>query len=145
MPLKNFLRFPSPLAMAPSDSWLLLLDRMAIGAIFFLSGRAKVEGWFTLTDGTFELFRSEYALPLVPPVAAAWAAAISEHVFSVLLVVGLATRFSALAFLSMTLVIEIFVYPDAWPTHLSWAALLIPLIFKGGGSFSLDALIRQKA
>ncbi len=144
MPLVKSLRFPSQVAMMPADDWLLLLDRLAIAAIFFLSGRAKVEGWLTLTDGTFELFRSEYALPLVSPVAAAWAAAISEHVFSVLLVVGLATRLSALAFLGMTLVIEIFVYPDAWPTHLSWAALLIPLVIKGGGKFSLDGLFGRK-
>ena len=90
-----------------------------------------------------ELFRTEYALPLIPPEIAAVAATWSEHVFSILLVLGLATRFSALALLGMTLVIEIFVYPDAWPTHLSWAAILLPLIFRGGGAWSLDAIMRR--
>jgi len=123
------------------DSALLLVGRLAIAAIFFLSGRTKVTGLFTITDATFELFRTDYALPLVPPVWAAWGATISEHLFSVLLVLGLATRVSAAALLGMTLVIEVFVYPDAWPTHLSWAAMMLPLIVKGGGRYSLDRMI----
>ena len=49
---------------------------------------------------------------------------------------------SALAFLGMTAVIEVFVYPDAWPTHLSWAALLIYLVARGGGAFSLDRALK---
>ena len=136
---QKFLQGPFAPASGRMDSALLLLDRLAIAAIFFLSGRAKVTGLFTITDGTFDLFRTDYALPLIPPVAAAWMAAIAEHLFSILLVLGLATRASALALLGMTLVIEVFVYPDAWPTHLSWAALLLPLIIKGGGRWSLDA------
>lgn len=123
-------------------SLLLLIQRLGIAAIFFLSGRTKVEGWFTLSDSTFELFRTDYALPLIPPDIAAYAATISEHVFSILLIVGLFTRFSATALLGMTLIIEIFVYPDAWPTHLSWAGLLLPLIAFGGGSLSLDRLLK---
>ena len=123
------------------DSTLLLVSRLAIAAIFFLSGRTKVTGLFTITDSTFELFRTDYALPLVPPMWAAWGATISEHLFSVLLVLGLASRLSAAALLGMTIVIEIFVYPDAWPTHLSWAAMMLPIIVKGGGRFSLDHLI----
>lgn len=121
---------------------LLFVQRLGIASVFFLSGRTKVEGWFTLTPSTFELFGSEYALPLIPPVPAAYAATISEHLFPILLVLGLATRFSALALLGMTTVIEIFVYPDAWPTHLSWAGLLLPLIALGGGKWSLDRLLR---
>ena len=73
---------------------------------------------------------------------AAYAATVSEHLFSVLLVLGLFTRLSAAALLGMTLVIEVFVYPDAWPTHLSWAGLLLPLIALGGGKASLDRLLR---
>lgn len=122
-------------------SLLLLVQRLGIAAIFFLSGRTKVEGLFTLTDSTFELFRTDYALPLIPPVTAAYMATTAEHLFPVLLVLGLLTRLSATALLGMTLVIEIFVYPDAWPTHLSWAGLLLPLIAFGGGRFSLDALL----
>ena len=124
------------------DATLLLLDRVAVAAIFFLSGRTKVQGLFTIKDSTYELFRSEYALPLVPPELAAQLAATAEHVFPLLLVLGLCTRGAALGLLGMTAVIEIFVYPDAWPTHLSWAALLLPLVAKGGGRWSLDAWAR---
>lgn len=123
------------------DAALLLLDRVAVAAIFFLSGRTKVQGLFTIKDSTYELFRSEYALPLVPPELAAQMAATAEHVFPLLLVLGLCTRGAALGLLGMTAVIEIFVYPDAWPTHLSWAALLLPLVVKGGGGWSLDRVI----
>lgn len=129
-------------ALVP-DAFLLLVARFGIAGVFFLSGRTKVDGILHITDGTYELFRTEYALPLIPPEIAAVAATWSEHLFSILLVLGLATRFSALALLGMTLVIEIFVYPDAWPTHLSWAAILLPLIFRGGGAWSLDAILRQ--
>ncbi len=125
-----------------SRSLLLLIQRLGVASIFFLSGRTKVDGWFTLSDSTFELFRTDYALPLIPPVPAAYAATISEHLFSILLVLGLFTRGSAIALLGMTLVIEIFVYPDAWPTHLSWAGLLLPLIAWGGGRFALDRLFK---
>lgn len=124
-------------------SVLLLIQRLGIASIFFLSGRTKVTGLFTLTDGTFELFRTDYRLPLIPPEVAAWAATISEHLFSILLVLGLFTRLSASALLGMTLVIEIFVYPDAWPTHLSWAGLLLPLIACGGGRVSVDRFLKR--
>lgn len=128
------------------DSALLLIARLGIAAVFFQSGRTKVEGLLTLTDGTYELFRTEYALPLIDPVIAAHVAAYSEHLFPILLVLGLFTRPAAMALLGMTMVIQIFVYPDAWPTHLSWAGLLVPLIARGGGDWSLDRLIsRQRA
>ncbi|TPG52173.1 DoxX family protein [Sphingomonas glacialis] len=130
------------LARVP-DALILLIGRLGIAAVFFMSGRTKVDGILHITDGTYELFRTEYALPLVPPEIAAVAATYSEHLFSILLVLGLATRISALALLGMTLTIEIFVYPDAWPTHLSWAAILLPLIVRGGGAWSLDAVVRR--
>lgn len=125
------------------DDLLLLVARLAAAAIFFLSGRTKVEGLLTITDTTYELFRSEYALPFVVPEIAAHAATWSEHLFPILLMLGLATRPAALALLGMTATIQIFVYPDAWPTHLSWAGLLLPLIAKGGGALSIDRLIRR--
>jgi putative oxidoreductase len=122
-------------------SFLQLVQRFGIAAVFFQSGRTKVEGIFTIPDTTIELFRNEYALPLLPPELAAYLAAGAEHLFPVLLVLGLFTRLSALALLGMTLVIQIFVYPDAWPTHLSWAGLMLPLIALGGGRYSLDRLL----
>lgn len=124
------------------ESLLCLVARLGIAAVFFMSGRTKVEGWLTLTPGTFELFRTEYMLPLVPPHLAAYLATYAEHLFPLLLVLGLFTRGAALALLGMTLVIEIFVYPDAWPTHLTWAGLLLLLIARGGGRWSLDRLLR---
>jgi putative oxidoreductase len=123
-------------------SFILLVQRVGIGAVFFQSGRTKVEGWFSFPQTTFDLFETEYRLPLLDPHTAAYAAATAEHVFPILLVLGLFTRGAALALLGMTAVIEIFVYPDAWPTHLSWAAVFLPLIAFGGGRFSLDRLLR---
>ena len=127
--------------LVPHDL-LALATRVGIAAIFFYSGRTKVEGFLTLTEGAYELFRTEYKLPFLPPEIAAHLAAYAEHLFPVLLVLGLFTRLSALALLGMTLVIQLFVYPDAWPTHLSWAALLLYLVGRGGGRVSLDKLLR---
>ncbi len=127
--------------LVPHDA-LALINRLAIAAIFFYSGRTKVEGFLSVTDGAYALFREEYKLPLIAPEIAAHAAAWSEHLFPLLLVLGLFTRLSALALLGMTLVIQVFVYPDAWPTHLSWAGLLLYLIGRGAGAWSLDWLLR---
>ena len=120
---------------------LALATRLGIAAIFFYSGRTKVTGFMTLTDSAYELFRTEYKLPLLPPEIAAHLAAYAEHLFPLLLVLGLATRLSALALLGMTLVIQVFVYPDAWPTHLSWAALTLYLVGRGAGRFSADNML----
>ncbi|WEK28911.1 MAG: DoxX family protein [Candidatus Pseudomonas phytovorans] len=121
-----------------SDTLLCLVARMAIASTFFLSGRTKVEGFLSITPSTYDLFQSEYALPLVSPWLAAHLATYAEHLFPLLLVLGLFTRLSALALLGMTTVIEVFVYPDAWPTHLTWAGLLLLLIARGAGALSLD-------
>ena len=125
-----------------TEDVLALVTRFGVAAIFFQSGRTKVDGLLHITDGTYSLFESEYHVPLLSPVVAAHAATYAEHLFSVLLVLGLFTRLSALAFLGMTVVIEVFVYPDAWPTHLSWAGLLLFLIARGGGRFSLDGTLK---
>ena len=121
-------------------SVIALIARLSVGGVFWMSGQTKVSG-FHLAEGTVDLFRDEYHLPLVDPTLAAIAAAISEHLFSVLLIIGLASRLSALALLGMTLVIEIFVYPDAWPTHGTWAACFLIIIAKGPGVISLDWLL----
>lgn len=133
-------------AGATLDRWvpgslLLLTARLGVAGVFFMSGRTKVAGLLTIKDSTYTLFQTDYKLPLVPPDIAAYAATYSEHFFPLLLVLGLFTRVGAAALLGMTLVIEIFVYPDAWPTHLSWAGLLLPLIARGGGAWSLDRLL----
>ena len=125
-----------------TEDVLALVARLGVAAIFFQSGRTKVDGLLHITDGTYALFESEYHVPLLPPDVAAHLATYSEHLFSILLVLGLFTRLSALAFLGMTAVIEIFVYPDAWPTHLSWTGLLLFLVARGGGAVSLDRVLR---
>ncbi|MCP8478410.1 DoxX family protein [Pseudomonas sp. ZM24] len=126
------------------ESFLCLVARLGIASIFFLSGRTKVEGLLTITPGTYDLFQTEYALPLISPYLAAHLATYAEHLFPILLVFGLFTRVSALALLGMTLVIEVFVYPDAWSTHLSWAGLLLLLVARGAGKWSLDRLLRLR-
>jgi putative oxidoreductase len=139
LPFQLFARTAEKLL--PEDV-LALVTRLGVAAVFFESGRTKVDGILHIKDSTYSLFETEYHVPLLPPAVAAHAAAYSEHLFSILLVLGLFTRLSATAFLGMTAVIEIFVYPDAWPTHLSWAGLLLFLIGRGGGKFSLDRALK---
>jgi putative oxidoreductase len=144
---------PAPAFAGPRATWNRLADalagrighgllavcaRLSLAAIFFQSGRTKVEGWLTVTDGAYALFREEYRLPLVPPELAAHLAAYAEHLLPLLLVLGLGTRLSALGVLAMTAVIQVFVYPDAWPTHLSWAGLALYVAGRGAGPLSVD-------
>lgn len=123
---------------------LALVNRLAIAGIFFYSGRTKVDGFLTVNDSAYALFRDEYKVPLIPPDIAAHMATYAEHLFPILLVLGLLTRLSALALLGMTAVIQIFVYPDAWTTHLSWAGLLLYLVARGAGSLSFDRAFGMK-
>ena len=126
-------------ARIPEDA-IKLLARVSLAVTFWTSGQTKVEGFVLDPIGwdiefgmphvsctAIELFRSEYALPLIDPVLATYMAAIAEHVLPVLLLLGLATRLSAFSLLVMTLVIQVFVYPSAYPTHGLWAALLLYL------------------
>jgi putative oxidoreductase len=124
------------------SSVLGLIVRVGVAYVFWQSGQTKVSGWH-VTDSAIQLFRDEYKLPLIPPELAANLAAVQEHVFSALLIVGLASRLSALGLLAMTAVIEIFVYPQSWPEHLLWAGALLYVIARGPGAISLDALIRR--
>lgn len=122
----------------------LLFVRVAFAGIFWRSARTKVEegSWFSISDTTYFLFEEEYAGVPLPSDIAAVLATVSEHLFPILLVLGLFTRFSALALLGVTMVIQIFVYPEAWwSVHMVWAALALILIVRGGGMLSLDALL----
>jgi len=121
-----------------SHNLIALAARIAVAAIFFLSARTKVDGLLAIKDTTFLLFEEEYKLPLLPPEFAAHMATYAEHLFPILLVLGLFTRLSALALLGMTATIQIFVYPDAWPTHLTWAVPMLYLIGRGGGAWTVD-------
>lgn len=122
------------------DSVLLFGARLFPAAVFWQSGRTKVDGW-ELNDTALYLFQEEYRLPGLDPLLAAQLAAIAEHLFPILLLLGLATRLSALALLGMTLVIQCLVYPDAWPTHGTWAVLLLWIVTRGPGTLSLDHLL----
>ena len=124
-----------------SEGVALLFLRVAFAGIFWRSGRTKVEegSWITISDTTATLFSEEYAGVPLPPEFAAVAATSAEHLFPILLVIGLATRLSAVALLIMTLVIQFFVYPDAWwPVHSLWVAMALVLIARGGGLISVD-------
>lgn len=125
------------------DDIIAMVARLSIAAVFWRSGETKVDGWM-LSDNALYLFENEYKLPLVDPWLAAHLAALAEHLFPVLLVLGLASRLSALALLGMTLAIEIFVYADAWPAHGTWAACLLFIAARGPGLLSLDALIAHR-
>ena len=128
-------------SLIPHDL-IALIARLGIAGTFWRSGQTKVDGW-QVTDTAVYLFENEYRLPLIDPWLAAHLAALAEHLFPALLVLGLASRLSALALLGMTLTIQLFVYPDAWPTHGTWAACLLLIIASGPGRLSLDALIMR--
>lgn len=116
---------------------LALPLRLAVATVFWNSGMTKLANW----DTTLALFADEYRLPLLPPDVAAHMAASIELSTPVLLVLGLGTRPVALVLLGMTTIIEIFVYPQAWPTHIQWAAMLLVLLCRGAGTWSLDHLL----
>lgn len=117
-----------------------LAARVFVAWVFFLSAQTKVDG-FAIAESTWFLFEHEYALPLIPFTWAAVLATLAEHVFSVLLIAGLFTRFAATALLVMTAVIQIFVYPQAWVTHGLWAASFLVLMAYGPGRISLDRVL----
>jgi putative oxidoreductase len=137
-------RFADRLTGWVAHDVLALAARIALAAIFFLSGRTKVDGWLSVSDTAYTLFREDYKLPIVPPELAAHLAAYAEHLFPLFLLFGLCARFSGLALLGMTAAIQIFVYPDAWPTHLAWATLMLYLLGRGGGRISLDHTLGMK-
>jgi len=118
---------------------LALPLRVAVATVFWNSAMAHLANW----DTTLELFGDEYKVPLLPPELAANMAVAIEVTTPILLVLGLATRAAALVLLGMTTVIEVFVYPQAWPTHIQWAAMMLILLCRGPGAFSLDNLISR--
>ncbi|QIM48162.1 DoxX family protein [Pusillimonas sp. DMV24BSW_D] len=140
------------------QSFIALLGRFSIAAVFWQSGQTKVEGfgldiiqgtinpgWPSLSDNAVFLFKEEYQLPLIAPELGATLAAFAEHIFPILVLFGLATRLSAFALLVMTAVIQFLVYPGAYATHGVWAAVLLYLMATGGGVVSLDHLIKSRS
>jgi len=139
------------------NTLLAFVARFSIAAVFWKSGQTKVQGfaidivngeftlgWPRLSDSVVGLFRDEYNLPIIPPEIAATMAATAEHLFPILILFGFATRLSALALLGMTMTIQLFVYPDAYPTHGTWAAVLLYLMVHGPGKLSVDHWIARR-
>lgn len=120
-------------------AWIALPLRLAVATIFWRSALVKLAN----LDAAIALFADEYRVPLLPPDFAMYCALSIEVVTPVLLVLGLATRAAAAVLLGMTAVIEIFVYPQAWPTHLQWTAMLVVLLCRGAGRYSIDARLRR--
>lgn len=130
---------------AVPEAIALLFARVALAGIFWRSARTKVEEgtWLQMSDTTVFLFQEEYGMPF--PEITGLLATYAEHFFPILLVLGLATRFGAAGLLGMTLVIQFFVYPEAWwSVHIIWVALALVLITRGGGLLSLDKLVGGK-
>ena len=138
-------------------SLIAFLGRFSIAAVFWQSGQTKVEGLAIdlvhgqfqlgmphLSESAVDLFRDEYALPLLSPEFAAMMAATAEHVLPIFVLIGLGTRYAALGLLGMTLVIEIFVYPNAYPVHGTWATILLYLIARGAGKLSVDHWLAKR-
>lgn len=139
------------------NTLLAFIARFSIAAVFWKSGQTKIEGlaidivsgtftlgWPRLSDNAVFLFKEEYQLPLLPPELGATMAALGEHILPLFILLGLATRLSALGLLGMTLVIQLFVYPDAYATHGTWAAVLLYLMAHGPGQLSIDAWIAKR-
>jgi putative oxidoreductase len=140
-------RFVALLSAPWIDAVMLLFVRISLAGIFWRSGRTKVDegSWLSVSDTAKFLFEEEYKGVPLPPEFAAYMATYAEHLFPILLVIGLFTRLSALALLGMTMVIQVFVYPEAWwSVHMIWVALALVLILRGGGSLSLDQLLTRK-
>lgn len=121
-------------------SLLAIPLRLAVANVFWSSAMVKLANW----DAAVALFTDEYRLPLLPPELAAYMGVSVELSTPVLLVLGLLTRPAAAVLLGMTTIIEVFVYPQAWPTHIQWAAMLLVLLARGPGRFSLDWVIRRR-
>lgn len=125
-------------------SLVALLARLSVASVFWRSAQTKVDEYLQVKSTALFLFREEYKVPVIPPEIAAYLATYQELIGSVLLVIGLATRLTALAFIGMVAVIQIFVYPSGWPDHILWFALLFLLVARGPGAISVDHLLWRR-
>jgi putative oxidoreductase len=116
---------------------LQLLFRFAVASVFLKAGLTKIASW----PLTVQLFADEYKVPVLSPEHAATMAASFELGCSTLLILGLGTRVATLPLLGMIAVIQTFVYPHAYSEHLTWASLLLFLLTRGGGPWSLDRVL----
>ncbi|WP_045860689.1 DoxX family protein [Teredinibacter purpureus] len=145
-------RFAKTLGDIIPEAVLSISARVSVFMIFWLSAQTKIGGdaifgqkwmFWNVSQTTLLLFEYDYALPLIPADIAAYLASITEFLISILILVGFMTRASALIFIIMTLIIEIFVYPEAWATHLLWLVPLLYILKQGAGVFSVDSLLKK--
>ena len=120
-------------------SILQLGMRIGVGMVFFKAGLLKYQSF----EFAVKLFEDEYKLPFLAPAVGARMAMINELTTSTLLFFGLATRLITLPLFGMISVIQIFVYPSAWPDHVLWGSILFFLLTRGPGSLSIDYLIER--
>ncbi|MCP5363683.1 MAG: DoxX family protein [Hyphomicrobiales bacterium] len=122
-------------------SLIKLLMRIWIARVFYLSGLTKIDSDYTVTDITVLLFAEEYQVPIIPPEIAAYMATGFELGCAALIAFGLLTRLATLPLIGMTIIIQLFVYPNLWPDHMLWFAILLLLLSRGPGKLSLDYLL----
>jgi len=143
---------PIGLLKSIPEDILAITARLAIASVFWRSAQTKISGWsfldqswqfYNLSDSTFMLFQYEYQIPVLDYKIAAYLATFNEFFLSLAIVLGFMTRLSALALLGITAVIQILVYPDAWPTHILWAAILLYIMKHGPGRLSIDHLLAK--
>ena len=120
-------------------SVLLLAGRIGVGATFFRAGLLKYNSF----EFAVKLFQEEYRVPLLDPAVAARIAMVQELTIPILLFLGLATRMATIPLLGTIAVIQIFVYPNAYNEHLVWGSILVLVLTRGPGVFSLDYLIER--
>ncbi len=117
--------------------------RLFVAAVFFQSGLTKIANW----TSTVSLFENEYAVPFLSPEVAAFMGTGVELFFPVLLVLGLGTRFAALALFVFN-IIAVLSYPDLGAVglkdHQTWGLLLLVTLLHGPGALSLDRLIARR-
>ncbi|MDN3920545.1 DoxX family protein [Roseateles violae] len=139
-------RLPAPLrAMAAQAQSLgLLLARLYVARVFWLSGLTKLRDWSV----TLALFEDEYHVPLLPPELAAWLGTAGELGLSVLLALGLCGRFAAagLSVVNLVAVLSLAeIAPAALLGHQLWGVLLIAVLLWGAGRWSVDGWIVSRA
>lgn len=148
--IRTLLRKIIQLGSKLPEDLIALLTRIGLANIFWRSVQTKINGWevfdqsfqfYNLGSNTFTLFRYEYNVPLLSYTLAAYAATFAEFFFSMMLCLGFGTRLAAVGLLGVTAVIQIFVYPGAWPTHILWFAGLLYLLKHGGGAIALEKII----
>lgn len=146
-------QFISKTCSSIPDDLIVLSSRLAIATVFWRSVQTKISGWevfdqslqfYNVSASAVMLFQYEYNLPVLSPNVAAHLASFAEFFFPIMLVLGLGTRFAALGLLAITAVIQFLVFPEAWPTHILWFALLLYIVKQGGGRIALDRLFRTR-